>query len=122
MKLPGKASKANPTSHSDFLLQQLGASGKKIRTNQDGETENLSIRDLAKLFLVDEGQIQSEDSPVLSSVVQSKTKDTNAFSYLLSGQDDSNIIPREKADVRKARARHQLQIIEQLIEFRSRRN
>lgn len=121
-RLPKSTQKADAPTHSSYLLGLLNSEGKRIRTNQSGTTENLSIRDLARLFMVDEVQIQGTNSPVLTprSTV-TKTKEINTFKYMLNGQDDSDLVEIESAKIRKARANHQLQIIEQLLDSLNKR-
>lgn len=77
-----------------FLLENLGLSGKRIAKNLAGERENLSFRDLAAISLVDETSIQSERSPVDSELGKlTQTKERSLFRLLVSGIDDSAIIP-----------------------------
>ena len=77
---------------SDFLLEILNLSNKKIRKNANGETKNLYFQQLKRFFLVDEVQIITEESLLISGQYTEKTFEENVFKLLLTGQDDSNII------------------------------
>ena len=77
---------------SDFLLEILNLSNKKIRKNAKGETKNLYFQQLKRLFLVDEVNIVTEESLIVSGQYTEKTFEENVFKFLLTGQDDSNIV------------------------------
>jgi hypothetical protein len=74
---------------SKLLLSLLGAGGKRIRVDAAGKTRDLSFRDLEKHALVDETKIQDVQSPVLSGQYVTKTAETSAFKFLLTGVDDA---------------------------------
>jgi hypothetical protein len=82
----------NDKSISDFLLDIINLSNKKIRKNSNGETKNLYFQQLKRLFLVDEVRIITEESLLVSGQYTEKTFEENVFKFLLTGQDDSNII------------------------------
>jgi DNA repair exonuclease SbcCD ATPase subunit len=82
----------NNKSISDFLLDILNLSNKKIRKNAAGETKNLYFQQLKRFFLVDEVEIITEKSLIVSGQYTEKTFEENVFKFLLTGQDDSNII------------------------------
>ena len=77
---------------SDFLLKLCNIENKKIRKNTTGETENLYFQSLKRLFLVDEVKIIIEKSLIIREEPTYKTKDKNLFKFILSDEDDSNII------------------------------
>lgn len=77
---------------SDFLLSLGGMKGKKARKNQKGETKNITFRVLHNFFLLDEIELQSEMSPIQKEQYVDKTYLENVFKYLLTGQDDGDII------------------------------
>ncbi|HIP13383.1 MAG TPA: hypothetical protein EYG73_11790 [Arcobacter sp.] len=77
---------------SDFLLEILNLSNNKIRKNADGETENLYFQQLKRLFLVDEVHIITEESLLVSEQYTKKTFEENVFKFLMTGEDDSNLI------------------------------
>jgi len=77
---------------SDFLLDILNLSKKKIRKKANGETRNLYFQQLKRLFLVDEVRIITEKSLLTSEQYPEKTFYENIFKLLLTGIDDSDII------------------------------
>ena len=87
----------NPANISSFLLGEMGSTGKKISVDQAGTHSNLTFRDVASIVLTDEIAIQSERSPIQSGDRDTATRERNVFKYLLTGEDDSAIIPVLKA-------------------------
>lgn len=90
------AAKHNPTrpdNLSTFLLEKIGLSGRKIKKNVGGATNNLSFRNLAHLCLISEGDIQKRGSPIETGQFTSKTSEMAVFKLLLTGLDDSAIEP-----------------------------
>jgi len=81
---------------SDFLLSLSNLSNKEIRKNADGVKQNLYFQDLAKYFLIDEEKIITEKSPISVKPERNfnpaETFEKNVFKFLMSGEDDSNII------------------------------
>ncbi len=82
----------NDRSISDFLLDILNLSNKKIRKNANGETKNLYFQQLKRFFLVDEVHIITEESLLISEQYTEQTFEENLFKFLMTGKDDSNII------------------------------
>ncbi len=81
-----------PRSFSQFFLAQLGIAGKILRKTQT-ETQNLTLRPLIRLSLVDEQRIISTQSPALSSAqVISATSEKSLLKFLLTGTDDSALV------------------------------
>ncbi|SIR94928.1 AAA family ATPase [Microbacterium sp. RURRCA19A] len=112
------ASKHSATSEdnlSRFLLGEIGLDDRRIRKNARNETDSLSFRNLAHLTVVDETQMQSEISPVLTGSYTTGTKEVSAFKLMLSGEDDSALQPilstTERTRTRAAKA----EVIESLI-------
>jgi hypothetical protein len=93
------AAKYNPTRRdnlSNFLLEKIGLSGKRIKRNAGGDTNNLSFRNLAHLCLISEGDIQKRESPIETGQFISKTPEMAVFKLLLTGVDDSAIEPVDR--------------------------
>ncbi|MFE4724854.1 AAA family ATPase [Microbacterium sp. NPDC056736] len=112
------ASKHNPASEdnlSRFLLREVGLDDKRIRKNARNETDSLSFRNLAHLTVVDETQMQSELSPVLTGNYTTRTKEVSVFKLMLEGEDDSSLQPivstTERTRTRAAKA----EVLESLI-------
>ncbi|PHQ65171.1 MAG: hypothetical protein COB99_05575, partial [Sulfurimonas sp.] len=83
---------------SDFLLGLCNLENKKIRKNQRGESRNLYFQNLKRLFIVDEVRIITEDSLLTSGQHIDKPFEKNIVKFLLTGQDDSEIVTLLKKD------------------------
>lgn len=78
---------------SGFLLDKLGLNGKRIlRSKHKGTTQSLSFRNLARLIIVQEGEIQQKGSPFWGGQYTLKTAEMAAIKLLLTGVDDSAIV------------------------------
>lgn len=108
-----KATKKKDTLKS-FFLKSSKMDGVRVRRNKTGDTEELSFSSVRNLAMVDEFTVIKEDSPILGSQYSEYTKDKSVFRFLLTGSDDSSILPKPKKSVidnRKGR----LEIIDALI-------
>src|SRR5688500_14808935 len=103
--LAPKHSAKTPNNISTFLLTQMDAAGRKVSTDASGTQENLSFRDIAGIVLTNEMAIQSENSPTESGDTNFRTRERNVLKFMLTGEDDSAIIPVVKPkDFRTGRA------------------
>jgi hypothetical protein len=100
---------------SQFLLDLSGLGTKKVRTNDRGVTRPLSFRDIARLVIIDEETVITEDSPILSGQVLHKTVERGVFRLLLTGTDDSSIIAKEDPKVTKGRQAGKVELLEELL-------
>src|SRR4029077_18971105 len=65
----------------------------------------LTFRDIASIVLTNEIAIQSENSPIESGDKSDIPRERNVFKFLLTGEDDSSIVPIVKAkDFRTGRS------------------
>lgn len=87
-----KSVHSNIDSFSNFILEYLKWDLKKLAKNQSGETQSLTLRNIAFLSLIDEVNIQAEISPMLTSNYSANTAEKSFFRYLLTFKDDSNIV------------------------------
>ncbi|MGA8498601.1 MAG: hypothetical protein WB764_24165 [Xanthobacteraceae bacterium] len=92
-KLSARNDATNTENVSQFLLGELKLTGREIAFDVNGKKRPLSFRDLVRFCLVDEVAIQSESSPIESGQVISTTAERSVFKLLLTGQDDSAVIP-----------------------------
>ena len=76
---------------STFLLSQIGLSGRRIRRDRHGNTNDFSFRNLAHLCLISEAEIQKRESPIEGTTVYARTPEIATFKLLLSGADDSAV-------------------------------
>lgn len=78
---------------SGFLLDKIGLSGKRIlKSSKKGTTQSLSFRNLARLAIVQEGEIQQTGSPFWGGQFPLKTPELAVIKLLLTGIDDSSVI------------------------------
>ena len=115
-KLSEKHSDRREDSVSRFLLKLTGLDGKRVRTNQLGETDSFSFRDLARLVVVDEEEVIGQRSPYLSGQVVNKTKERSVFRLLLTGVDDSSITAVEDLKISRARKEAKTEVIQKLLD------
>lgn len=90
--LGARHSADNDNNLSSFLLHKIGLKGKRLRTNARGDTRSLSFRDVCRLCLVTEGDIQKQGSPIESGQPVQKTPEYATFKLLLTGVDDSAVV------------------------------
>ena len=78
---------------SGFLLEKIGLLGKRIlKSRSKATTRSLSFRDLARLVIVQEGEIQQRGSPFWSGQYITKTSELATVKLLLTGIDDSAVV------------------------------
>lgn len=98
---------------SGFLLEKIGLSGKRIlKSGAKGTTRSLSFRDLARLVIVQEGEIQQRESPFWSGQYTTKTSELATVKLLLTGIDDSAVVPVGDAGPDNTR---QIALIDELL-------
>ena len=101
---------------SAFLLSLCGLENRSVVTNQRGKTRAISFRDVVRLVLIDEKQIITEGSPVLSGQHISKTSELSLFSVFLTGTDYSSVVEQPEPKVQKARLEAQIALLDELTE------
>lgn len=95
----------SPNNISTFLLTQMGVASSKVSIDASGTHNNLSFRDIAGIVLTNELAIQSENSPIESGDTNTRTRERNVLKFMLTGEDDSAIVPVLKPkDFRTGRA------------------
>jgi hypothetical protein len=113
--LSAKHSAGDKNSVSQYLLGLAGLTEKKVRTNKQGKTREVSFRDLARLVLVDEETIISKTSPILTGQHISATAEGAVFRLLLTGVDDSSLISSEDPKVAKGRQAGKVEMLDLLL-------
>ncbi|MDP2452383.1 MAG: AAA family ATPase [Polaromonas sp.] len=113
--LSAKHSAADKDSLSQYLLSLARLAEKKVRTNKQGKTREVSFRDLARLILVDEETIISKTSPILSGQYTAGTAESAVFRLLLTGVDDSSLISSEDPKVAKGRQAGKVEMLDLLL-------
>ena len=81
---------------SGFLLAKIGLLGKRIlKSAKKGTTVSLSFRNLARLIIVQEWEIQQAGSPFWGGQFTLKTAELATLKLLLTGIDDASIISKD---------------------------
>lgn len=106
---------ANSDNLSRYLLEQLGIDGKRLRVNQDNKTRELSVRDVARLSVIDETKMQSKTAPPLSGRPIDRTVEVSALKFFLDGTDDSALIAVPSKKDRRQIANAKVEVIDALI-------
>ncbi|HBT88938.1 AAA family ATPase [Desulfobacter sp.] len=98
---------------SGFLLDKIGLLGQRIlRSKKNGTTQSLSFRNLARLAIVQEGEIQQTGSPFWSGQYTLKTAELATIKLLLTGVDDSDVVETTRDGTDKTK---QIELIDELL-------
>jgi|AGTN01.1.fsa_nt_gi hypothetical protein len=114
-QLSAKHSHDKPGNLSNFLLSNLGFGGKIVAKDSYGTPDSLSFRDLAKILLVDETSIQAERSPIAGGQHPDVPTERSVFRLLLSGVDDSAVVPVAKPKSVRAAKAFKLELLDEMI-------
>ena len=107
------ASREDTLSH--VLLERIGLTSKRLRRNRHGETYSLSFRNLARLCVVSEEEIQRRGSPLLSGQFTQQTVEYSAFKLLVTGTDDSALVSTKEVGARQQSVEGKLELLDQMI-------
>ena len=120
-ELGDKHNDKNPNNLSTFLLELCGLDGKRVRRNNQGATNSLSFRNLARLVIVTETEIIEQRSPLSDGNPTTNTPNFATFKLLLTGVDDSALIANKPKTTGDQSLDAQIELIDQLLdEYRSR--
>lgn len=97
------------------LLSRVGLLSKTIRRSRT-ETRSLSFRDLARLCIVTEEEIQRRGSPLLSGQFTTATGEYAAFKLLLTGMDDSSLTSTKETTSRREQDIGKIDLLTSMIE------
>ena len=115
--LKSKHTKNKTNTISAFLLDLIGLQEKIIlRSKKKLTTQNLSFRNLARLILINEYDIQQRESPFWSGQYTDKTSDLATVKLLLTGIDDSAIISNSSNSNETYNITHKIDFIGELID------
>jgi len=85
---------------SGFLLEKIDLLGKRIlRSKVKATTQSLSFRNLARLIIVQEGEIQQTGSPFWGGQHIQKTPELATIKLLLTGIDDANVVSQTATEL-----------------------
>jgi hypothetical protein len=110
-----KHSAARQDTLSYALLERTGLRSKLLRRNAGGDTRSLSFRDLARLCVATEDEIQGRGSPFLSGQYVTATGEYAALKLLLTGNDDSALVATKEGVGRKERDSGKIELLDQMI-------
>ena len=113
--LKWKHSAARQDTLSYALLERTGLTMKALRKNAAGETRSLSFRDMARLCVVTEEEIQRRGSPLLSGQYTTATGEYAAFKLLLIGTDDSALVAAREVSGRRDQDTGKIELLDQMI-------
>ena len=113
--LKWKHSAARQDTLSYALLERTGLTMKVLRKNAAGETRSLSFRDMARLCVVTEEEIQGRGSPLLSGQYTTATGEYSAFKLLLTGTDDSALVAAREESGRRDQDTGKIELLDQMI-------
>lgn len=114
-RLAAKHSAANTKNVSRFLLDHIGLDEKQVRKNAQNETHMLSFRDLTRLCLIGETEMQAEQAPGLSGNLVNKTKEVSVLKLLLAGEDDSALTAVPSAQEQKRLRGARQEVVERML-------
>ncbi|MBV1929145.1 MAG: hypothetical protein KUG81_06490 [Gammaproteobacteria bacterium] len=104
----------NEITLSTFILEKLGLADKKLKKNAKNVTVNLTLRNFSPLSIVSESDIQKEGSPYIGEQHTEKTQHKSRLKLLLTGVDDSSLLP-EEAEKRKLSRTAKIEMLNELI-------
>lgn len=111
-----KHSANNKSTLSSHFLDKLGLDGKLLLLGSESlRSGAFSLRDLEKVFLIDESRIVAEYSPLGTGQVMEKTKENSILKLLLTGRDDSAVKSAKKDLESKGALKHKVTAVEEII-------
>lgn len=100
---------------SGWLLGAIDLLSKSVRKNANGDCRSLSFRDIARLIIVNEQEIIRQNSPFLTGQYVSKTAEKSTLKLMLTGADDSAIVPADTRKQSESNDQVKAEILEQWI-------
>ena len=113
--VPKRKGKSQAKDVTEALFAFADIAEARLRKNDRGDVNRLTIRTMLPLFLVDEIAVIDERSPISGRTGFDQTARKRAFAYMLSGKDDTGIIASERKDIAKTRISAQLGVISDLL-------
>ncbi|MDX0559437.1 AAA family ATPase [Sinorhizobium medicae] len=98
------------------LLDRIGYAGRRLRQNAKGKTRSLSFRDVARLCVATEEDIQRKGSPAMSGQFVTATAEYAALKLLLTGTDDSALVSVDDDSPQRQRDDGKIELLDQMIE------
>lgn len=101
LELKAKHTKNRTNTVSAFLLDSIGLYGKLLRRNTKNQVNELTLRTLAPLFVVHEGQMVALTPPYHTENRSDSTLELSLLRVMLEGEDDAGLEAVTPDDVRK---------------------
>ena len=98
------------------LLERTGLLSKTLRKNADGKTRSLSFRDLARLCIVNDEEIDKQGSPLITGQYVTATAEYSTFKLLITGVDDSALVSAQDISVNRDFESGKIELLEQMID------
>lgn len=108
--------KGKTGSISETLLHRIGISDFKVASTLAAKLLPLSLRHVAPYLLIDEDRMFSVATPTQISPKNSPTLDKNVFKVLITGKDDSSIVPIADQATLKAGNIGKIELLNEMIE------
>jgi AAA15 family ATPase/GTPase len=99
---------------SDFILGKLGLKEKRLRKNAKNKTIRLTLRNILPVAMITETNIQKEKSPYISEQYLEQTVNIARLKFVLTGVDDSFLLPTEVEKKRVSRSAR-IDMLDELI-------
>lgn len=100
---------------SSFILEKVNLSNKKLKKNAQNGLVSLTLRNSLDLAIVNEANIQKESSPYISTQYTKITEHKSRLKFILTGVDDSSLLPAEVEKKALSRAA-KIEVLKELIE------
>lgn len=100
---------------SSFILEKVNLSDKKLKKNAQNGLVSLTLRNSLDLAIVNEANIQKESSPYISTQYTKITEHKSRLKFILTGVDDSSLLPAEVEKKALSRAA-KIEVLKELIE------
>lgn len=100
---------------STFILEKVNLSNKKLKKNAQNGLVSLTLRNSLDLAIVNEANIQKESSPYISTQYTKITEHKSRLKFILTGVDDSSLLPAEVEKKALSRAA-KIEVLKELIE------
>lgn len=100
---------------SSFILEKVNLSNKKLKKNAQNGLVSLTLRNSLDLAVVNETNIQKESSPYISTQYTKIPEHKSRLKFILTGVDDSSLLPAEVEKKALSRAA-KIEVLKELIE------
>lgn len=100
---------------SSFILERIDLSNKKFKKNAQNALVSLTLRNSLDIAIINEADIQKEASPYISTQYTKITEHKSRLKFILTGVDDSSLLPAEVEKKALSRAA-KIEVLKELIE------